>query len=71
MKQLTLENQKPSFISFNLFGSINTFFSVLLFLLVVFLFFWRGRGEGGGTFSLIIKIIKMHTAICTSLRFDS
>ena len=47
VKQTTMENQKTSFISFNLFGSIgitNTFFSVLLFLLVVFLFFWRGGG---------------------------
>ena len=67
------KTKKPPFISFNLFGSIsitNTFFSVLLFLLVVFLFFWGG-GRGCGTFSLIIKIIKMHTAICTSLCFDS
>ena len=73
VKQPTMENQKPSFISFNLFGNIsisNTFFSVLLFLLVVFLFFLEG-GRGCGTFSLIIKIIKMHTEICTSLRFDS
>ena len=41
------KTKKPPFISFNLFGSIsitNTFFSVLLFLLVVFLFFWGGEG---------------------------
>ena len=40
------KTKKPSFIPFNLFGSIstiNTFFSFLLFLAVVFLF-WGGGG---------------------------
>ena len=46
------------------------FFSFLLFLAVVFLFF-RAGGGGVVTFSSTIKIIKPHTAICTSLRFDS
>ena len=44
------------------------FFSFLLFLAVVFLSF---GGRGCVTFSSIVKIIKPHTAICTSLRFDS
>ena len=69
------KTKKPSFIPFNLFGSIstiNTFFFVFIVSCCCFPFFRGGEGgRGCGTFSSTIKIIKPHTAICTSLRFDS
>ena len=74
MRIETTNNGKPknlhSFLLINLgvLVPLILFFSFLLFLAVVFLFFRGGRGCG--TFSLTVKIIKLQTAICTSLRFN-
>ena len=59
------KTKKPSFIPFNLFGSIstiNTFFFVFIVSCCCFSFL-GGGGRGCGTFSLTIKMIKPHTAM--------
>ena len=68
MKQPTLENQK-TFINLFLI-----YLGVLVSLFITNSFFLGGgRGVGGGsfaTFSSTIKMITVHAAICTLLRYD-
>ena len=71
MKQTTLENQKTF---------INLFLiclGVLVSLFITNFFFFLGGGWGVGgsggsfaTFSSTIKMITVHAAICTLLRYD-
>ena len=66
MKQPTLENQK-TFINLFLI-----YLGVLVSLFITNFFFLGGGGRGGSfaTFSFIIKMITVHAAICTLLRYD-
>ena len=69
MKQPTLENQK-TFINLFLI-----YLGVLVSLFITNFFFLGGGGGGGGggsfaTFLSTIKMITVHAAICTLLRYD-
>ena len=71
MKQPTLENQK-TFINLFLI-----YLGVLVSLFITNFFFWGGGrgvgGSGGGSFATFLSTIKMitvHAAICTLLRYD-
>ena len=69
MKQPTLENQK-TFINLFLI-----YLGVLVSLFITNFFFFLGGvgGSGGGSFATFLSTIKMitvHAAICTLLRYD-